>query len=218
MLEQQQGQLVSGLQELYRRLKAADAGEGLDLHEIDGNPLTHDILAALNLLEKKPDRSGEIEAFEEDCSKLHSKLLGDRAEYVPRRGPFSSEPNHTVSKPPSSSPLSQHAVTRSQQPHTVQPPTPPSFLEGTLFVNDPLLYQPEWYQAVSNMTNPNKCAVQIPDIDDSASATEIFLASPSEWQKSTNCAASNYSNFVSFSQENAFANNFDGINNTIALD
>ena len=89
MLEQQQGQLVTALQEMYHRLSAAHAWSGPTLSEATGHPLTHDILASLNLLESKQDGSGELEAFEEDCQKLQTKLLANGAGYVHRRGSFS---------------------------------------------------------------------------------------------------------------------------------
>ncbi|TKA71182.1 hypothetical protein B0A55_09510 [Friedmanniomyces simplex] len=60
---------------MYRRLRKAEAWEGSAVPEIDGSPLTHDILAALNLLEMKQDGSGETESYEEDFQKLQSELL-----------------------------------------------------------------------------------------------------------------------------------------------
>lgn len=49
MLEGQQMVLISGLQEMYRRLKCARLWAGPALVEFDGRPLTHEILASLNL-------------------------------------------------------------------------------------------------------------------------------------------------------------------------
>ncbi|RMY94359.1 hypothetical protein D0864_05546 [Hortaea werneckii] len=43
MLEQQQGQLVSGLQHMYRRLIKTQAWTGPKLDEVNGAPLTHNI-------------------------------------------------------------------------------------------------------------------------------------------------------------------------------
>lgn len=94
MLEQQQSQLVAGLQETYRRLFGAQLWPGARLAEHNGKPLTHDILAGLNLLEMKQDGSGEMEMFEEDCQKLQQRLVLDGAPYVGRRGSFSSESDH----------------------------------------------------------------------------------------------------------------------------
>mgnify|MGYP001186182659 CR=1 FL=1 len=75
MLEQQQAQLVAGLQETYRRLVDANVWPGKPLSEASGQPLTHDILARLDLLEPKNDGSGEHEHFEEDCQKLQQRLI-----------------------------------------------------------------------------------------------------------------------------------------------
>lgn len=99
MLEQQQSQLVAGLQEMYKRLWTAQAWTGPSLPEVNGHPLTHDILAALDLLETKHDGSGEIEVFEEDCRKLQSRLVADGASFVHRRGSFSSESEHSQHEP-----------------------------------------------------------------------------------------------------------------------
>lgn len=103
MLEQQQGQLVDGLREMYRRLRAANAWSVPALSETTGHPLTHDMLAALNLLESKTDGSGEYEHFEEDCSKLQSKLLADGAGFARRRASCSSESEHSQHEHPSDS-------------------------------------------------------------------------------------------------------------------
>lgn len=95
MLEQQQSQLVAGLQETYRRLLAADIWPGEPLSETNGHPLTHDILARLDLLETKQDGSGEVETFEEDPQKLQQRLVAEGATYLPRRGSISSESDHS---------------------------------------------------------------------------------------------------------------------------
>lgn len=95
MLEQQQTQLVSGLQEMYHRLQKASAWHGTHLDESSGHPLTHDILAALNLLESKHDGSGEMEAFEENCEKLHSRLSSEGMGFPRRRGSSSSDSGHS---------------------------------------------------------------------------------------------------------------------------
>lgn len=95
MLEQQQGQLVSGLQEMYHRLLAGERWTGARLSEAAGHPLTHDILAALNLLEAKDDGSSEMEAFEDDCEKLQARLYRAGAPSVARKGSFSSDSDHS---------------------------------------------------------------------------------------------------------------------------
>lgn len=55
MLEKQHNQLVLGLQELYYRLLKASLWEGEPLDLSTGRPLTHDILASLNLLNDQED-------------------------------------------------------------------------------------------------------------------------------------------------------------------
>jgi hypothetical protein len=95
MLEQQQSQLVSGLKEMYHRLQKASAWEGPVLDESSGQPLTHDILSALDLLEPKHDESGETEVFEENCDKLQSRMLSEGSGFSHRRGSLSSDSEHS---------------------------------------------------------------------------------------------------------------------------
>jgi hypothetical protein len=96
MLEQQQAQLVAGLQETYRRLVDGNLWPGQPLSEASGQPLTHDILARLELLEPKEDGSGENEMFEEDCQKLQQRLISEGASYLPRRTSISPESDHDL--------------------------------------------------------------------------------------------------------------------------
>ncbi|KAF2723388.1 hypothetical protein K431DRAFT_220005 [Polychaeton citri CBS 116435] len=172
MLEQQQTQLVSGLQEMYRQLLDAGAWSSSQLDDHNGHPLTHDILSALNLLEVKQDGSGDMEKFEDDCQKLQSRLLSEGAALVHRRGSVSSESEHsqhsharnsnhgtpTLSKP---QPLFKDNFAfnnnNSQSvPHSPLSQSPvakskQSFAQPTSspqqtspLANDPQLYQAEW--------------------------------------------------------------------------
>ncbi|CAK3968027.1 fungal Zn binuclear cluster domain-containing [Lecanosticta acicola] len=172
MLEQQQGQLVSGLQECYKRLHQAGAWDGEKLSETNGYPLTHDILAALGLLETKQDGSGEMETFEDDCEKLQSRLIADGAGFAQRRGSFSSDSDHSqqghgrsasrstpaLSKPPTfpnnfnfnfsappSPPASQGSPIPAprQRPSFPQPQSSP-LQQSSPLTNDPQFYQAEW--------------------------------------------------------------------------
>ena len=78
---------------MYHRLQKASAWEGPKLEEVSGQPLTHDILSALNLLVGKHDDSGETEAvFEDNCDKLQSRLLSEGSGFSQhRRGSVSSD-------------------------------------------------------------------------------------------------------------------------------
>lgn len=115
MLEEQQSRLVSGLKEMYHRLQQVSAWEGLSLHESSGQPLTYDILSALNLLETRHDDSGEVEVFEEDFNKLLSRMVSEGANFVHRRGSTSSHSDHSNDDRPST------ASTRDATPVLVQP-------------------------------------------------------------------------------------------------
>jgi len=174
MLEQQQTQLVSGLQEMYRRLKCANAWDCPALSEAAGHPLTHDILAALNLLESKHDGSGDLETFEEDCQKLQSRLLADGAGYSRRRGSFSSDSDHSQhshSQPTRrDSPLaakrtifqeSFNFASASPSPSSQSPALQPkgnfpsnstTLQQSSPLTNDPQFYQAAW--SIQDMTSP----------------------------------------------------------------
>jgi len=89
MLEQQQSQLVAGLQATYHLLEKAGHWPGASLSEEEGYPLTHDILERLDLLHTKSD--GEVESFEEDVEKLQERLISRGAALVPRRASMSSD-------------------------------------------------------------------------------------------------------------------------------
>jgi hypothetical protein len=79
MLEQQQAQLVAGLQELYRRTQNGQGWEGPPLKESShGTPLTHDILERLGSLRSSRHNS-ETEHFEEDINALQRQLLENGA-------------------------------------------------------------------------------------------------------------------------------------------
>ncbi|MBA7571947.1 hypothetical protein ES708_13717 [subsurface metagenome] len=110
MLEQQQGQLVSGLKEMYHRLQKASAWDGPALDESTGQPLTHDILLALDLLEPKHDDSGEHEAFEENTEKLQARMIAEGAGFAHRRGSFSSDSEHSHHDRPKISPRQETPV------------------------------------------------------------------------------------------------------------
>ncbi|KAF2220010.1 hypothetical protein BDZ85DRAFT_37912 [Elsinoe ampelina] len=94
MLEQQQSQLVAGLQETYRRLLAANLWPGSALDEREGHPLTHDILSALGIIHHKSD--GSLDMFEEDPEKLQQRLVAHGAPYMHRRGSVSSDSDHST--------------------------------------------------------------------------------------------------------------------------
>jgi hypothetical protein len=61
MLERQQTQLVSCVQELYRRLRTAGLMEQPHLDGSDRHPLVHDILATLGISKAKSDGGEELE-------------------------------------------------------------------------------------------------------------------------------------------------------------
>lgn len=83
MLEQQQLQLINGLQELYRRAASGQGWEGPLLTEHGGGrPLTHDILNSLGVLHQEPNSPSE--SFE-DLDIMQHRIIGDRQHSVQRQ-------------------------------------------------------------------------------------------------------------------------------------
>lgn len=76
MLEQQQTQLVNGLQELYKRVIAGQGWEGPPLNDgAAGRPLTHDILHGLGVLQA--EGPGRLGSFDADLDSIQQQLLDD---------------------------------------------------------------------------------------------------------------------------------------------
>jgi hypothetical protein len=190
MLEQQQSQLVSGLQELYKRLCNSEQWDGVKLEEVDGRPLTHDILSALRILESK--QCGETEGFEENVEKLQARLLAAGAGYSRRRASVSSESEHshhgharseTQDAPPSAklprsatlptiigssstaAPTPVQVQARPQRPvilasHDSQMSQLSQMSAMSPLCGDPHLYQPEWAFAQASTAANKRMAAQ----------------------------------------------------------
>ncbi|KAL1303270.1 hypothetical protein AAFC00_006681 [Neodothiora populina] len=161
MLEQQQSQLVAGLQETYRRLVAADMWPGAKLEEHNGQPLTHDILAGLDLLEPKQDGSGEMEGFEEDCRSLERRMISAGASYSARRGSLSSESDHEHSHGNRSTTTSSRA---SVQDTPVTSRAQPIFEDGWSFKASPspitLSPPPKMVRAQQQSLRPSPLSIE----------------------------------------------------------
>ena len=90
MLENQQSQLVTGLQELYKRVQNGQGWPGSPLIETShGGPLTHDILERLGAL--KQENHSESEHFEEDLSAMQQRLISSGAGYMQRSNSTDSD-------------------------------------------------------------------------------------------------------------------------------
>ena len=234
MLEQQQNQLVSGLQEMYRRSLAGQPWQGKALSESTGHPLTHDILAALDLLETKHDGTGDLENFEDDCEKLQSRLVADGAIYVRRRGgSFSSDSDHSqhglgrsstqstpsIAKPlifkenfsfsATSSPLAQSPAPRQRLSY---PPAHESPLhQSSALANDPQLYQADW--SVSELSNPedmlrSRFALQAPQLQSNLDEVNNMLDA-GQWDDSPASYGFGMSDLTSCTQQRY--NPYDGL-------
>jgi hypothetical protein len=122
MLEKQHNQLVSGLQEMYQRLRKASLWEGEPLNESSGRPLTHDILAALNLLEPQEDGSNE-EFIEQPQSSPMLEGLDDDDDVVKTPAASSQSTPHDQAMFFDSDLTARSARSRSSS-KTISPTTP----------------------------------------------------------------------------------------------
>jgi hypothetical protein len=93
MLERQQKQLISGLQELYLRAQNGQGWPGAPLEEVcHGKPLSHDILERLGAL--KTDGHTRCEKFEEDLPGLQPRLVSGAIDFI-QRAPWSDSDSET---------------------------------------------------------------------------------------------------------------------------
>jgi len=123
MLENQQAQLVAGLQELYKRTQNGQGWIGSPLKETShGAPLTHDILERLGALKQDGHATGEV--FEEDLTLMQQRLIANGAGFMQRETSSDSDSETAPSpmfeqipqKPIFTDPFSLHSF----------PPTPPN--------------------------------------------------------------------------------------------
>ena len=122
MLEQQQTQLVEGLQELHRRLVAAGAWTGpLLVGSNNGHPLTHDILQAVGAFNH--DSSSEYDDFEDNLNTMQQRLLSTRSISMRRRESGDSDSEHESSQ--NSFEESPKSAQSARFPSHRFPPTPP---------------------------------------------------------------------------------------------
>lgn len=124
MLENQQAQLVSGLQELYRRLQSGQGWTGSPLKETStGSPLTHDILERLGSLKQEGQTSNE--PFEENLEAMQQKLIANGATFVSRDNSFdaTSEFDHSSVFDHNNHKAAPSFINPFQASHF--PPTPP---------------------------------------------------------------------------------------------
>ncbi|TKA73158.1 hypothetical protein B0A49_07339 [Cryomyces minteri] len=128
VLEQQQIQLVTCIQLMYQRMHSGEGWPGPPLEEVDGHPLTHDILARFELLNPKRDGSADVEEFEEDCHRMQPQLLANGQCFIQRQGSSSSDSEHGHRRQQSSGRISPHSKSqffRDSFSLNAAPPTPP---------------------------------------------------------------------------------------------
>ncbi|KAI4122044.1 MAG: hypothetical protein LQ338_006029 [Usnochroma carphineum] len=139
MLEQQQTQLVNGLQEMYRRITNNEGwkGEHLDTAP-NGYPLTHDILERLDALRIDghfiPDR------FEEDTELLRKRLF-DGALHIKRQSSSDSDSEEEEVPLKRHAPSSKRSLTDPFLPTAGHfPPTPPTQTPPAFITASPTTY------------------------------------------------------------------------------
>jgi hypothetical protein len=124
MLENQQAQLVTGLQELYKRVQNGQGWVGSPLKETShGGPLTHDILERLGAL--KQDNQAETESFEEDLAIMQQRLISNGAGYMQRSNSADSD-SETDQSPVFEQMPSRRPELMTSFGATRFPPTPPN--------------------------------------------------------------------------------------------
>ena len=158
--------LVTAVQEMYRKLQAVKAWTGPTLPELNGNPLTHDILSALNLLDMDQHGGEEIDncqGFSLESSS-YSDSMHDESLTGSSSGSETRSLLHTTSEVPST-PTEMAAFgpcfyPNGSLPPTLQNPVPPQTLDEALWMqicavsDDPLLYQAEWGSAYTSTEVP----------------------------------------------------------------
>jgi hypothetical protein len=122
MLENQQSQLVSGLQELYKRTQNGQGWIGSPLKETGlGVPLTHDILERLGALKQDGHSAGDI--FEEDLNLMQQRLIASGAGFMARD--TSSDTDSEAGQSPLFEQIPQKPVFTDPFAMNGFPPTPP---------------------------------------------------------------------------------------------
>jgi len=124
MLENQQLQLVTGLQELYKRTQKGQGWVGSPLKETShGAPLTHDILERLGALKQDGHTMGDV--FEEDLNLMQQRLISSGAGLMPRD--LSSDSDSEAVESPMFDQMSQKPPLFTD-PFSLNsfPPTPPN--------------------------------------------------------------------------------------------
>lgn len=123
MLEQQQIQLVNGLQELYKKAKASQGWDGPLLGDGGhGRPLTHDILDSLGVLQH--ETLNNCSSFEDDLDVMQHRLVRDGSDSVQRRGSSDSENERSSVRTSIFELTPQHPLAKNTF-STSQLPTPP---------------------------------------------------------------------------------------------
>ena len=170
MLERQQTQLVAGLQALYRKLIEDEPWDGKRVPEYDNRPRTHDILAALGLVQPPKHAESQVQEFQEqllstggDDANANLVSMCSGAENHLSTSYDCPDPMQTDAWTPSFEAELSNLLHASKQDwnqekeavflqslETTQPTTVPSrpdiVPQDCMSMNytDPLLYRPEW--------------------------------------------------------------------------
>ena len=129
MLEQQQSQLVAGLQELYGRIVRGQGWMGPRLDDGDvGPPRTHDILDRLGVLTQSRRSDRVVTTFEEDLNALQRRLYESGAPPMLRHRSLSLD-SDLIRSPTVDTTSPPRLPIRSPDVDDQLPPTPPASTE-----------------------------------------------------------------------------------------
>lgn len=190
MLEQQQMQLVNGLQELYARIISSRGWEGAPLqNSSNGHPLTHDILERLDAL--RIDGHVDSARFEEDPEVLQKRLISEGALSMQRQESMDSDSAHDqVSLREDTSP--KPFFTDTFPPLNIQfPPTPPVHSPAAAFTNSPTYVNTELVDSAQLQSRQQTWPHPVVTFDQSmgfvTSAPASIYEDPSQIQQANPC-------------------------------
>jgi len=149
---------------------------GAPLSESEGHPLTHDILARLNIVSNKADAD---DMFEEDCETMQQRLVSQGAPYMARRGSISSESDHSQTH--------GHKRSRSILDTPIASPRKPSFRKSFDFdrtrTSSPVSRSPVMPRAHSrNVIKPSPLQNESPVQETMPTIDDDVLYSSWDWQ------------------------------------
>lgn len=168
MLENQQAQLVAGLQKLYKRMQKGQGWTGTPPKaDGQGMPLTHDILERLGALKQECHNS--TDAFDENLTALQQILIANGATMMERG------PSHDRSSDDPYEPMARRHEFWAPFPNNQCPPTPPNngpHPQPARTVSS--TKTPSYLQAISSARSTFAWPTPVSEFDDCMDFTDKF--------------------------------------------